>query len=173
MSETSGLSLRPAGSPQAPLSARSRLRLPHALASLGQSVAWAALAGHIGLVFDVGAQAVRGAPLRDTHVARARGHCALVVRPPRRPRPRQLQAAEVHHRAAHAARLLPGPRRRAAARAERDGRLLDRVERHGLSAQRVAANHCCSLSGRGLRDGAGWCCVIQAFIHYLLLLMGV
>ena len=148
--------------------ARSRRRLsqrqitPQAAPSFGQPQPISRL-GRVGQPYraylrNIGAQAVRGAPLRDTHVARARGHCALVVQPPRRPRPRQLQAAEVRRRAAHTARLLSGPRRRAAARAERDCRLLDRVERHGLPAQRVAqahaANHwhcwCCALSGRGL-----------------------
>ena len=49
------LRLRPAGSPEAPLSAGPCLRLPGASGSLGQSAAWAALAGHIGLVFHIGA----------------------------------------------------------------------------------------------------------------------
>ena len=51
-SKTSWLSLPPAGAPQAPLSARPCLGLPQASASLGQSAAWAALAGHIGRAFD-------------------------------------------------------------------------------------------------------------------------
>ena len=42
---------RPAGSPEASFSARSRLRLPRASASLGQSASWAAPAGHIGRVY--------------------------------------------------------------------------------------------------------------------------
>eukprot|EP00964_Phaeocystis_antarctica_P147023 scaffold113496_cov66-Phaeocystis_antarctica.AAC.2 len=46
-------SLRPAGAPKISSSARSRLRLPQAPASLGQSAAWAVLAGHTGLVFDI------------------------------------------------------------------------------------------------------------------------
>ena len=50
MSRTRLLSLRPAGSLEASSSARLCLRLPGAFASLGQSAAWAALAGHIGLV---------------------------------------------------------------------------------------------------------------------------
>ena len=47
--ETGGLSLRPAGAPEASLSARPRPRLPQAPASLGQSTSRAALAGHIVL----------------------------------------------------------------------------------------------------------------------------
>eukprot|EP00964_Phaeocystis_antarctica_P092546 scaffold59540_cov58-Phaeocystis_antarctica.AAC.2 len=54
MSKPTGLSLRPAGSPEAPLSARPRLRLPRASAGLGQSAAWAALVAHSGLKFDMG-----------------------------------------------------------------------------------------------------------------------
>ena len=54
MWKTRRLRPRPAGSPEAPFSARSCLRLPRASASLGQSAAWAALAGHIGLVFNIG-----------------------------------------------------------------------------------------------------------------------
>ena len=53
MWKTRRLRPRPAGSPEAPSSARSCLRLPRASASLGQSAAWAALAGHIGLVFHI------------------------------------------------------------------------------------------------------------------------
>ena len=53
MWKTRGLRPRPAGSPEAPFSARSCLRLPRASASLGQSAACAALAGHIGLVFHI------------------------------------------------------------------------------------------------------------------------
>eukprot|EP00964_Phaeocystis_antarctica_P060270 scaffold35922_cov65-Phaeocystis_antarctica.AAC.7 len=45
---------RPAGSPEASLSAGSSRRLCHAPASLGQSTPWAALAGHTGLVFHIG-----------------------------------------------------------------------------------------------------------------------
>eukprot|EP00964_Phaeocystis_antarctica_P086413 scaffold54714_cov59-Phaeocystis_antarctica.AAC.3 len=74
MSTTRWRSLRPAGSPEAPLSARSCLRLPPASASLGQSVHRAALAGHPGLVFDIGAAAW---PMRWSR------RCA--VRPPRTP----------------------------------------------------------------------------------------
>ena len=48
-SKTSGLSLRPAGAPEASLSARPRPRLPQAPSSLGQSTSRAALAGHIVL----------------------------------------------------------------------------------------------------------------------------
>ena len=54
MWKTRRLRPRPAGSPEAPFSARSCLRLPRASASLGQSAAWAALAGHIGHVFHIG-----------------------------------------------------------------------------------------------------------------------
>ena len=54
MWKTRRLRPRPAGSPEAPPSARACLRLPRASASLGQSAAWAALAGHIGLVFHIG-----------------------------------------------------------------------------------------------------------------------
>ena len=54
MWKTRRLRARPAGSLEAPFSARSCLRLPRASASLGQSAAWAALAGHIGLVFHLG-----------------------------------------------------------------------------------------------------------------------
>ena len=46
MSKTSWLSLRPAGAPEASLSARSYPRLPQAPASLGLSAAWRALASH-------------------------------------------------------------------------------------------------------------------------------
>ena len=46
------LRLRPAGAPEASLSARSCLRLPRAPASLGQPAAWAALAGPIQAVFS-------------------------------------------------------------------------------------------------------------------------
>ena len=45
---------RPPGSLEASLSASSRRRLRHAPASLGQSAAWAALAGYTGLVFHTG-----------------------------------------------------------------------------------------------------------------------
>ena len=51
MSKARLLSRRPAGAPEASLIVRSRLRLPRASASLGQSASWAALDGHIGLVF--------------------------------------------------------------------------------------------------------------------------
>ena len=47
-------SQQPAGSPEAPLSARACPRLPQAPASLGQPAAWAVLAGHMGLVFHIG-----------------------------------------------------------------------------------------------------------------------
>ena len=57
--ETSWLRPRPAGSPEAPFSARSCSRLPQASASVGQSASWAALAGHTGLVFDLGACCAR------------------------------------------------------------------------------------------------------------------
>eukprot|EP00964_Phaeocystis_antarctica_P134267 scaffold98531_cov69-Phaeocystis_antarctica.AAC.1 len=56
MWKTRGLRPRPAGSPEAPFSTRSCLRLPRTSASLGQSAAWAALAGHIGLVFHIAAR---------------------------------------------------------------------------------------------------------------------
>ena len=46
--------LRPAGSSQATVSARSSRWLPQAPASLRQSAARSALAGHIGLLFDAG-----------------------------------------------------------------------------------------------------------------------
>jgi len=45
MSEARWLGLRPADAPEAACNARSRLRLPHAPAILGQSAASAALAG--------------------------------------------------------------------------------------------------------------------------------
>ena len=45
MSNTSSLGLRPADAPEDTLSGRSRVGLPRAPASLGQSAAWAALAG--------------------------------------------------------------------------------------------------------------------------------
>ena len=45
--------LRPARSPEAPLSASSCLRLPGASARLGPSAAWVALTGHMGLVFHI------------------------------------------------------------------------------------------------------------------------
>eukprot|EP00964_Phaeocystis_antarctica_P116782 scaffold80691_cov51-Phaeocystis_antarctica.AAC.2 len=61
MSKTSWLSLRPAGSLEAALSARPCRRLPRALASLGQSAAWAALVGHSGRGFDIG-EDVRAIP---------------------------------------------------------------------------------------------------------------
>ena len=44
-------------SPEASLSARAWPRLPQAPASLGRSAAWAALAGHTGLVLEIGARA--------------------------------------------------------------------------------------------------------------------
>ena len=48
-------SLRPAGSPKDPVSARACLWQLLGSASLGQSAAWAALTGHImGLAFDTG-----------------------------------------------------------------------------------------------------------------------
>ena len=53
MSKSSGLSRRPAGAPEAALSARACLRLPRASVSLGQSAFCAALAGQIGLGFDM------------------------------------------------------------------------------------------------------------------------
>eukprot|EP00964_Phaeocystis_antarctica_P031389 scaffold17765_cov71-Phaeocystis_antarctica.AAC.5 len=56
--QTRRLSLRPAGAPEASFSARSCLGLPGASASLGESAAWAALAGHTGLVSDVGVDAL-------------------------------------------------------------------------------------------------------------------
>ena len=54
MSKTRWCRLRPAGSPEAALSARACRRLPRASASLGQSAAWAALAGQIGPGFYMG-----------------------------------------------------------------------------------------------------------------------
>ena len=61
MSRTSWLRLRPAGSPEASLSARARLRLPRAPASLGQSAGWSAQAGFapIGLDFGMGTSCAR------------------------------------------------------------------------------------------------------------------
>ena len=56
-SNTRRCRLRPAGSPEASLSAGSHLRLLQAPASLGQSAARAALAGHTGLGFDRGRRA--------------------------------------------------------------------------------------------------------------------
>ena len=53
MRKTRRLRLRPAGSPEASLSARSCSRLPRASASLGQSAAWAALAGNTGIVLHM------------------------------------------------------------------------------------------------------------------------
>ena len=53
MMRTSWLRPRPAGSPEPPYYARSCSRLPRASASLGQSAAWAALAGLSGLVLDI------------------------------------------------------------------------------------------------------------------------
>ena len=44
--------LRPAGSPEAPVSTKACLRLPQAPASLGQPATWAALTGHVGRVLD-------------------------------------------------------------------------------------------------------------------------
>ena len=46
--------LGPAGAPEATVSARSSRWLPQAPASLRQSAARSALAGHIGLLFDAG-----------------------------------------------------------------------------------------------------------------------
>ena len=54
MSKTSWRRLRPTGAPEAAFRTKARLGLPQALASLGHSGAWAALAGHIGRVFDIG-----------------------------------------------------------------------------------------------------------------------
>ena len=45
---------RPAGSPEAPCSTRSCLRLPQAPTSLGLSAAWAVLAGHVRRALDTG-----------------------------------------------------------------------------------------------------------------------
>ena len=61
VSKTRWLSLRPAGSPEASLSARARLRLPRAPASLGQSAGWSAQAGFapIGLDFGMGTSCAR------------------------------------------------------------------------------------------------------------------
>ena len=61
----SWLSLRPAGSPKAAFSARACLRLPQAPASLDKLGAWAALAGHVGLVITIGAARRHRARLRD------------------------------------------------------------------------------------------------------------
>ena len=73
MSRPSWLSLRPAGSPEASPSARARLRLPQAPASLGQSAARAALGRQIGLVFDTGAGAADGRAV-PLHGPAARRH---------------------------------------------------------------------------------------------------
>ena len=73
MSRPSWLSLRPAGSPEASPSARARLRLPQAPASLGQSAARAALGRQIGLVFDIGAGAADGRAV-PLHGPAARRH---------------------------------------------------------------------------------------------------
>ena len=65
-----------------PWSAKSRLRLPGASARLGQQAAWAALAGHTGLIFDTGQQGLHHHPRlagregrgrREAHDGR-RGH---------------------------------------------------------------------------------------------------
>ena len=50
------LRLRPPGSPEASFSARACLRLPQSSASLGQSTAWAALAGHVQALFSTQVQ---------------------------------------------------------------------------------------------------------------------
>eukprot|EP00964_Phaeocystis_antarctica_P065103 scaffold39225_cov60-Phaeocystis_antarctica.AAC.2 len=71
MWKTRVLRPRPAGSPEAPFSARSCLRLPRASASLGQSAAWVALTGHIGLVFHIGAKSESMLP--DNYLGRSFG----------------------------------------------------------------------------------------------------
>ena len=79
MSKTGWLSLQPAGSPVAPFSVRSRRRLPQAPASLSQSTPWAALAGHLGLVFglvfDIGPE---GILLRVLHLNTVRSRLAAL-----------------------------------------------------------------------------------------------
>eukprot|EP00964_Phaeocystis_antarctica_P160255 scaffold131735_cov24-Phaeocystis_antarctica.AAC.2 len=69
-------SLRPAGSPEAPVSARACLKLPGRSASPGQSAAWATLAGHTGLGFDTGRRLFLSSPWRGGCSARGRraGH---------------------------------------------------------------------------------------------------
>ena len=64
MSKTRWHSLRPDGSPEAPPSVRPWFRLPRTSASLGQSAARAALAGHTGLVFHEGAHRKSHVPAR-------------------------------------------------------------------------------------------------------------
>ena len=68
MRKTRWLRLRPAGSPEASLSASSCSRLPRASVSLGQSAAWAALSGHIGLFFSLGGARRRRAATLAPHV---------------------------------------------------------------------------------------------------------
>eukprot|EP00964_Phaeocystis_antarctica_P037226 scaffold21268_cov60-Phaeocystis_antarctica.AAC.1 len=87
MWKTRRLRPRPAGSPEAPSSARSCLRLPRASASLGQSAAWAALAGHIGLVFHIGATiGPRGPRPRPRSAGRGRSSSARAARHSMTPR---------------------------------------------------------------------------------------
>ena len=92
------LRLRPAGSPEATISASSCLRLPGAPASLGQSAACAALAGHTGRVFDAGVASERQVALAASSLA-----CRLRDRARRRARPAGA-AAERDVRGARARR---------------------------------------------------------------------
>ena len=72
--KTSWLSPPPAGAPEAALSARSRVRLPQALASLGQSAAWAALVCHITFFST---QARPGGSAVRHHCSHGRGYKIL------------------------------------------------------------------------------------------------
>ena len=68
VSRTSMLSLRPAGSPEASVSAGSRIRLLQGRASPGQSATWAAaLVRHTGLGFDMGRRRQRVQRRRSQH----------------------------------------------------------------------------------------------------------
>ena len=98
MSRTSWLSLQPAGAPEASLSARSCPRLPQAPASLGQSAARMAVAGHIGRVSDTGTAAA-SRPCRRTPGCSRRRWARRSACATRTGRPRCRWCASSEHRA--------------------------------------------------------------------------
>ena len=141
------ISLWPAGSPEASLSTRSRSRLPQASVSLGQSAAWAVLAGHIGTL--VSHVAPHPTAPRTATMPRA------AVPPPRRAAP----AAAPPARRAAAQRRAPGVgvRVRAAAWRRRRARSAARRARRRTSAAprppRAASAR--RRSAPGLGEGVG------------------
>ena len=118
MSKTSWLSLRPAGAPEASLSARSRPRLRPAPASLGQPAAQAALSGPTRALFST--QVLRGADRGRAADAREhlRGVRPLEGRPVQHRNGRVRWPPQVHNRGGRvsAARAARARAARAAAR---------------------------------------------------------